>query len=114
MTFCLGAAAVLLIPQALVTNTWQLLVLRFFMGLALGGLLPCIASIIRHSVPENIAGRMLGYSTSSQYVGQVLGPVAGGFVGGHLGMRWVFLATFVLMAACACTAFMLRPRPAAS
>lgn len=114
VTFCLGAAALLLIPQALVTNTWQLLVLRFFMGLALGGLLPCIASIIRHSVPEGIAGRMLGYSTSSQYVGQVLGPVAGGFVGGHLGMRWVFLATFVLMAACAITALVLRPRPAAS
>jgi len=114
VTLCLSAAAVLLIPQALVTNTWQLLVLRFFMGLALGGLLPCMASIIRHSVPEGIAGRMLGYSTSSQYVGQVLGPVAGGFVGGHLGMRWVFLATFVLMAACAFTAFMLRPRTAAS
>jgi MFS family permease len=110
VTLCLGAGAVLLIPQALVSNPWQLVVLRFLMGLALGGLLPCIASIIRHNVPEGIAGRMLGYSTSSQYIGQVLGPVAGGFVGGHLGMRWVFLATFVLMAGCAAVTFVQRPR----
>ncbi|MEB0076080.1 MFS transporter [Pseudomonas sp. CCI3.2] len=111
VTVCLSVAAVLLIPQAFVTNEWQLVVLRFLMGLALGGLLPCIAAIIRHSVPENIAGRMLGYSTSSQYVGQVLGPLTGGYLGGHFGMRMVFIGTFVLMAACALAMVVLRPVP---
>ncbi len=96
---CLAAAAVLLIPQALVTAGWQLILLRFFMGLALGGLLPCIASVIRHNVPETIAGNILGYSVSAQFAGQVLGPLAGGFVGGHIGMRAVFLGTSVLMLA---------------
>ena len=67
------------------------------MGLALGGFLPCVASIIRHSVPETIAGHMLGFSTSSQYAGQVVGPLFGGFVGGHFGMRAVFLGTSLLM-----------------
>ncbi len=110
VTVCLTAAAVLLIPQALVTNEWQLVVLRFLMGLALGGLLPCIASIIRHSVPENIAGRMLGYSTSSQYIGQVLGPLTGGFLGGHFGMRVVFLGTCVLMASCAVGMVIIKAR----
>jgi MFS family permease len=43
------------------------------MGLSLGGLLPCIASVIRHNVPERVAGNMLGYSTSAQYTGQVAG-----------------------------------------
>jgi MFS family permease len=95
---CLLVAALLLIPQAFVTAGWQLIVLRLLMGLALGGLLPCIAAVIRHSVPDGVAGNMLGYSTSSQYIGQVTGPLAGGFVGGHLGMRAVFLATAVLMA----------------
>jgi MFS family permease len=95
----LAAAAVLLVPQAFVTQSWQLIVLRFLMGIALGGLLPCIAAVIRHNVPENMAGNLLGYSTSSQYVGQVVGPIAGGFVGGHFGMRSVFLGTCVLMAA---------------
>jgi len=93
----LAASALLLIPQAFVTAGWQLIALRFLMGLALGGLLPCITSIIRHNVPDGIAGRVLGYSTSSQYVGQVAGPLLGGFVGGHIGMRAVFLGTSLLM-----------------
>ena len=76
---------------------WQLVFLRFLMGLALGGLLPCVASVIRHNVPAAIAGNMLGYSTSAQYTGQVVGPLAGGFVGGHIGMRAVFFGTAAVM-----------------
>lgn len=96
---CLAVSALLLAPQAFVSSGWQLVVLRFLMGLSLGGLLPCIASVIRHNVPERVAGNMLGYSTSAQYTGQVAGPLLGGFVGGHIGMRAVFLGTCVLMAA---------------
>lgn len=68
------------------------------MGLSLGGLLPCIVAVIRHNVPEKIVGTALGYSTSAHYAGQVVGPLLGGFVGGHIGMRAVFLGTSVLMA----------------
>ena len=96
---CLAVAALLLISQALVTSAWQLIVLRFAMGLALGGLLPCIAAVIRHHVPTHVVGFALGYSVSAQYAGQVIGPVLGGFVGGHVGMRAVFFGTCVLMAA---------------
>lgn len=92
-------AALLLIPQAFVTQAWQLIGLRFLMGLALGGLLPCISSVIRHSVPDRVAGSVLGLSVSAQYVGQVAGPVAGGFVGGRFGMPAVFLCTCALMGA---------------
>jgi MFS family permease len=98
VTTCLAISAVLLIPQAFVTSGWQLIVLRFLMGLALGGLLPCIASVIRHNAPEAVTGTLLGYSVSAQYAGQVIGPLAGGFIGGHIGMRSVFLGTCVLMA----------------
>ncbi|OLL28224.1 MFS transporter [Burkholderia sp. SRS-W-2-2016] len=95
---CLAVSAVLLIPQAFVTASWQLIALRFLMGIALGGLLPCIASVIRHNVPASVAGAILGYSISSQYAGQVAGPLLGGFVGGHVGMRAVFLGTSLLLA----------------
>lgn len=95
---CLAVAAVLLIPQAFVTAGWQLVLLRFLMGLSLGGLLPCIAAVIRHSVPDGTAGRMLGYSVSAQYAGQVTGPLIGGWIGGQAGMHWVFLGTSALMA----------------
>lgn len=90
-------AAMLMVPQALVTEAWQLIVLRFFMGLALGGLSPCIVSVIRHAVPESRAGSVLGLSTSSQYVGQVLGPLTGGLIGGQFGSRAVFYCTALIM-----------------
>ena len=94
---CLTACGVLLVPQAFVTSAWQLLLLRFLMGVSLSGLLPSISATIRHSVPDRAAGAILGYSTSAQYAGQVIGPALGGFVGGHFGMRAVFLATTVVM-----------------
>ncbi|ONG54023.1 MFS transporter [Pseudoroseomonas deserti] len=97
ITICLLACGLLLIPQAFVTESWQLIGLRFLMGLSLAGLLPAIAATIRHKVPQGAAGTILGYNTSAQYAGQVLGPLAGGFVGGHVGMQAVFLATALIM-----------------
>ncbi|WP_313688630.1 MFS transporter [Pantoea sp.] len=101
LVYGLIACALLLIPQAFITAAWQLVVLRFLMGMALGGLMPCVTALIRHNVPQAQVGKMLGYSTSAQYVGQVSGPLFGGFVGGAFGMRPVFLATCVIMALCA-------------
>jgi MFS family permease len=106
---CLAVSAVLLIPQAFVVSDWQLILLRFLMGLALGGLMPGVTSIIRHSVPDAMVGRVLGYATSSNFVGQVAGPLVGGFVGGHIGMRAVFLGTAILMALGAAYAQFARP-----
>ena len=105
-------SALLLVPQAFVTAGWQLVGLRFLLGLALGGLMPSVTSIIRHNVPDHIAGRMLGYATSSQMVGQVAGPLLGGFVAGHIGMRAVFLGTAVLMGLGAAYAWLEQPKRA--
>ncbi len=59
----LTAAGLLLIPQAFVTAGWQLIALRLLMGLALGGLLPCIATVIRHNVPDHFVGGRHGLFT---------------------------------------------------
>ena len=106
----LTVSALLLIPQAFVTAGWQLVGLRFLMGIALGGLLPCITAVIRHSVPDGIAGTMLGYATSAQYTGQVVGPILGGFFGGRFGMPSVFLGTCLLMAGGALYNWSVRTR----
>lgn len=101
LIFGLLVCALLLIPQAFISAAWQLVVLRFLMGMALGGLMPCVTALIRHNVPQRQVGKMLGYATSAQYVGQVSGPLFGGFIGGAFGMRPVFIATCVIMALCA-------------
>lgn len=113
IVWCLAACSALLIPQAFVTSSWQLIGLRFLMGIALAGLLPAITATIRHNVPQAAAGTILGYSTSAQYAGQVLGPLAGGFVGGQVGMRAVFLGTTLIMAGGAVLNWVVNRRLAA-
>ena len=99
---CLSICGLLLIPQAFVTQGWQLLVLRFLMGMTLAGLMPAINAGLRLAVPTQTIGLVLGYSISAQYAGQVIGPLAGGFVAGHFGMPAVFLfTTAVLLTAAA-------------
>jgi MFS family permease len=108
---CLLVTGALLIPQAFATNVWQLLALRFLMGMSLAGLLPSISATIRHNVPDGAAGTILGYATSAQYAGQVVGPLVGGFVGGHFGMRAVFIATSLLLFCGAAYTWTVARRP---
>ena len=75
--FSFAAAGALLIPQAFVAAPWQLVALRFLMGLSLSGLLPAITALIRRSAPDAAMGRILGFSQSAQYFGQIAGPFAG-------------------------------------
>jgi len=98
---CLIATGLVMIPQAFVTEWWQLAVLRGLMGMTLAGLLPSIAKLVRHSVDERQSGKMLGYLQSAQYAGQVIGPLLGGAIGVHFGMRWVFFVTGGVLIACA-------------
>ncbi|MCQ8241580.1 MFS transporter [Rhizosaccharibacter radicis] len=110
----LVGCALLLLPQALVTAGWQLVLLRLLMGAALAGLMPAITSVVRHAVPERIAGQVLAWGITTQYVGQVSGPMLGGAVGGHLGMRPVFLVTSAVMLAGAAVVWLVRPRDGAA
>jgi MFS family permease len=74
-------------------------ILRFLMGLALAGLMPAITGLIRRNAPDAAIGRILGFSQSAQYLGQIAGPLAGAFVADRFGMPAVFLATAVAMLA---------------
>jgi len=98
---CLLLTGALLVPQAFVTEWWQLALLRGLMGMTLAGLLPAIAKLIRHAVPEHHTGKVLGYLQSAQFSGQVIGPLIGGQIGAHLGLSPVFLVTAALLVLCA-------------
>ena len=98
---CLLLTAVVMVPQAFVTQWWQLAVLRGVMGMTIAGLLPAIAKLIRHSVEEHNTGKILGYLQSAQFSGQVIGPLIGGQIGAHFGLHHVFLVTAALLVLCA-------------
>ncbi len=94
-----AVAGVLLLPQAWVGAPWQFVGLRFLMGLALAGLMPAITALIRRHAPDAAIGRILGFSQSAQYFGQIAGPFAGAAVAARFGMRAVFVATAMAMLA---------------
>ncbi|TWE12141.1 putative MFS family arabinose efflux permease [Rudaeicoccus suwonensis] len=96
---CLLVAGVCLLAQAAAPNVPALAVLRLLMGAALGGLLPAITAAIRHRAPSDVVGRLLGWSVSAQYVGQVSGPLIGAAVGARFGLRSVFVATGAILLA---------------
>ena len=97
---CLVLTGLAMVPQAFVTQWWQLAALRVLMGMTLAGLLPSIGKLARQSVDESRTGRLLGYLQSAQFSGQVVGPVIGGVIGVHLGLHAVFFATGALLIAC--------------
>ncbi|MBW8351665.1 MFS transporter [Bacillus sp. IITD106] len=86
-------ASILIIPQALVTELWQLVGLRFLYGMAVGGMIPCITAYIRIEAPLDMQGEILGYNQSFRFLGNVIGPALGGFVASHAGISSVFYVT---------------------
>lgn len=90
-------AGLLFIPQAFVENSWQLGILRFFLGLATAGLLPSINSLVKQTTCDSITGQAFGYNQSAQFLGMFLGSILGGQMAGIFGVQSVFLFTGVLL-----------------
>ena len=65
--------------MVLATHPWQLLLLRFSMGL-FGGHVAAALSIVGAAAPAGRLGRALGWMTMGQLAGALLGPLAGGFI----------------------------------
>lgn len=90
-------AGFLYLPQAFVQNPWQLLVLRFLLGFAMGGLVPSVSIMIKKITPDYLTGRIFGFNMSLGYLGVAVGAVLGGQVAGRLGFQYVFFITSALM-----------------
>ncbi|QKS71160.1 MFS transporter [Paenalkalicoccus suaedae] len=95
---CMIAAAIFYSPQAFVDSYLQLVILRFLFGIAIGGIIPCVAAYIRLVTPTDIQGEVLGYNQSFRFLGNVTGPALGGLIAGYYGLAGVFyLATALLV-----------------
>nr|WP_246945820.1 MFS transporter [Bacillus pinisoli] len=84
-------AAIFFIPQSFVTQLWQLIILRFFFGIALGGMIPCMTAYVRELAPSSVQGEVLGYNVSFRFLGNVIGPSLGGILSGVFGIASVFI-----------------------
>src|SRR5699024_6837842 len=90
-------AGLVYFPGAYVTSIWQVVVLRFLLGIAIGGIVPTSIAYIRQEAPISIQGEVLGYNTSSRFLGSIIGPALGGALAGFLGISSVFFVTSALL-----------------
>ncbi|WP_282021101.1 MFS transporter [Planomicrobium okeanokoites] len=94
--FLLLLSFAFIVPQAFVTDLWQLMVLRLLFGVAVGGMIPTTTALMRREAPIEIQGEIMGYNTSFRFLGNIIGPVFGGIVSGFIGISSVFIVTGVL------------------
>ncbi|MCA1039304.1 MFS transporter [Bacillus infantis] len=97
LVFLLFMAAIVYLPGAFVNNIWQLVVIRFLLGIAIGGIIPVRIAYIRQEAPVSMQGEVLGYNTSLRFLGNIIGPVLGGFLSGYFGFSSVFYVTSFLL-----------------
>lgn len=90
-------AGVLILPQAFVNSPWELIGLRFLLGLAAAGLGPSLNALVKKITPDSLTGRVFGFNMSAQYLGMFGGSVLGGQVAAHFGIQSVFFITSILL-----------------
>ncbi|MDN4595280.1 MFS transporter [Polycladomyces subterraneus] len=95
--FAMLGAAVLFIPHAWVHYVWQLLLLRFLLGLCVGGLLPSLNTLVRQYAPKGKESTAYGYSTSAVSLGNMLGPITCGYLYRWIGFHGIFYVTAALL-----------------
>ncbi|MCY0881095.1 MAG: MFS transporter, partial [Firmicutes bacterium] len=90
-------AAVLYLPQAFVHAVWELIALRFVLGLAVGGLRSPTQSLIRQFTPSALQGRAFGFNSSFLFAGNLVGPLLGGLISSIWGIRSIFFITSAIL-----------------
>ncbi|GFP75570.1 multidrug efflux MFS transporter [Clostridium fungisolvens] len=90
-------AGLIYVPQAFVKNPWQLMGLRFLLGLTFGGLNPSVNTLVKKITPNSITGRVFGFTISAGYLGIFGGSVLGGQIAGRFGISYVFFITSGLL-----------------
>ena len=75
----------------LVTNIWQLAILRVLCGIGLGGEQPMGGTFIAEEWPEDRRKMGAGYMHTGYYFGFFLAAIANYTIGANFGWRWMFV-----------------------
>ncbi len=110
-------AAVLYIPQAFVTNAWQLAILQGMSGIAVGGLIPSVAALMNLWAPTGSQGATYGLDNSVQASARVVAPMAAAALAAWIGYHAVFFGAAMVYGVAVIVAWVVvrqSPRPAPS
>ena len=92
---------ILNIPQAYVSDVYQLAIIRFLQGFGLGGMLPALNTYLSSKTPREFTGQVFSYNQSCLFFGYFLGSVCGASLMAWLGFTtlfWVSGGLFIISA----------------
>lgn len=90
-------AMLVYIPMAFVTNVWELMGLRFLIGISNACMLPAVQTILAKNTPSNVTGRIFSWNQSMQAAGNCIGPIIGSIVSSLFDYSSVFISTALLV-----------------
>jgi len=93
---CTLIAALLYIPQSMVTAPWQILVLQALVGVALGGIIPAISAQLARLTRPGEEGAVYGLDNSINAGARSIAPLLGAAVAASFSLRATFVATALL------------------
>ena len=92
---------ILNIPQAYVSDVYQLAIIRFLQGFGLGGMLPALNTYLSSKTPREFTGQVFSYNQSCLFFGYFLGSVGGASLMAWLGFTtlfWISGGLFIISA----------------
>ena len=92
---------ILNIPQAYVSDVYQLAIIRFLQGFGLGGMLPALNTYLSSKTPREFTGQVFSYNQSCLFFGYFLGSVGGASLMAWIGFTalfWVSGGLFIISA----------------
>lgn len=110
LVILLFIAGIIYFPGGFVNQYWQLLIIRFILGVAIGGMVPVRIAYIRQEVPIAMQGEVMGYETSLRFLGNIIYPALGGLIAGNFGFSMVFFSTSILLLASGIFLFLMMHR----
>jgi DHA1 family multidrug resistance protein-like MFS transporter len=91
--FCYTLVSVAFI---LFTHVFQMIVIRFFQGIASAMVMPVIQAYVGDITPKGREGFVMGLFNMSLFFGLSLGPLAGGYINDHINLEAAFACMGIL------------------
>ena len=110
LTYCFLGMTLVYLPQAFVTDAYQLLLLRAGLGVFVAGVMPTVNTLVRRHTEEKNRGGIYGIFQSGLLVGNMAGPLIGGILSAAFGLRAIFFITTGMIFLVLCWHRRMNPR----
>jgi DHA1 family multidrug resistance protein-like MFS transporter len=104
-------AGLLYLPQSIVTQGWQMLVLYALVGVGIGGIIPSLSALLTNYSDPGDEGAVFGLDNSIRAGARSIAPLIGSVVGLWFGLRSTFIASGLIFLITGVLAAWFLPKP---